>query len=229
MFFRRRRPADDTATDRWGDLAARLELLDASDVAERIRRWLDLGDAELHPVYLLQRAGLPAVYLYDVHTSRRGPSGAVRRLRRSCLVRSEGELSAAAFRAWPRQNAVLESLEASRSGAVRVELHADPAFDAAVSVFAREASGPLRALTPGVREVLTRLLVGREAPAARVVVGERHLVASFEAAEADALTMLEQVLADTLALTALLPAVAEPPRQQATDVSISPDDLLELH
>jgi hypothetical protein len=228
MFFRRRAPADETAIDRWRDLASRLELQDAGDVAERIRRWLDLGDALLEPVYLLQRPGLPAVYLYDAHTSRKGPTGAVRRTRRACLVRSEEALSAVAFRAWPRQNAVLESLEASRSGAVRVDVLADPAFDATISVFARDAKEPLRALVPAVREVLTRLLVGRDAPATRVVVGERHLVASFDAAESDALATLEEVLSDTLALTALLPSAGKG-RPPATDVSISPDDLLELH
>jgi hypothetical protein len=210
-------------------MAARLELLDASDVAERVRRWLDLGDALLEPVYLLQRTGLPAVYLYDAHTSRHGPTGSVRRTRRSCLVRSDEPISSVAFRAWPRQNAVIESLEASRSGAVRVDVAADPGFDRAVSVFARDPEAPLRALTAPVREVLTRLLVAREAPGVQVVAGERHLVVSFDAEEVDALTTLEQVLADTLSLIALLPSAHARTRERPSDVSISPDDLLELN
>ncbi|MBA2666225.1 MAG: hypothetical protein H0U69_04235 [Trueperaceae bacterium] len=234
MFFRRKRRADGTAIGRWHEFAERLELRDASDVAERIRRWLDLGDAELSPVYLLQRTDMPAIYLYDSRTSRHGPTGSVRALRRSVLVRSDDPISHVAFRAWPRQNAVLESLEASRSGAVRVDVADDPVFDAAVSVFARDVRAPLRALRPHVREVLARLLVERGAPSIRIVVGERHLVTTFDAADGDALTTLEEVLADTLALTALLPSAggAATPAgggSPAGDVPIAPDDRPELH
>jgi hypothetical protein len=226
MFFRRRERAEQTPSDGWRALALRLELADASDVAERIRRWLDLGDTEVAPVYLLQRAGLPAVYLYDAHTVRQGPAGTARRTRRACLVRSDGPISSAAFRAWPRQNEVLESLEASRSGAVRVTVASDPDFDGAVSVFARDAGVALASLVPAVRQVLARLLVGRGVPGARVVVGERHLVASFEAVPGDALAALESVLADTLALVALLPAAGGAPARHDALAS-APDDPLD--
>jgi hypothetical protein len=230
MFFRRRHPPAESDADRWRAFAERLELRDAGDVAERIRRWLDLDDAELRPVYLLQRPDLPAVYVYDVHTLRRGPTGELRRTRRCCLVRAEDALSAVAFRAWPRQNKVLDSLEASRSGAQRLELDDDPEFDAAVSVFARDAEGAVRALGGGVREVLARLLTLRGAGEPRVVVGERHLLVSFDAAEGDDMELAEAVLADTLALAALLPARAGPamPVVTAPLVEISPDDLLDL-
>jgi hypothetical protein len=245
VFFRRKPRAGEDVVDGWAALSARLELRDASDVAERIRRWLDLGDAELSPLYLLQREGLPATYVYDAHTTRKGPSGAIRRTRRCCLVRSDTLLSDVAFRAWPRQNEVLESLEASRSGAVRVEVPDDAAFDAAVSVFARDAAA-WRDVPAPVRDVLARLLTVRGAPDARVVVGERHLLASFDGSLGADLAILEHVLADTLALTVLLPALkgaaARPAGEPAgrvepatppgplpdIDVSISPDDLLDI-
>lgn len=252
MFFRRRPAPVDPASARWSDLAARLELQDAGDVAERIRRWLALGDAELAPVYLLQRPGLPAVYLYDAHTVRTGPSGTVRATKRCCLVRSDGPISGVAFRAMPRSTKAAEAIEAGRSGGARVPFEADEAFERAVSVVARDVEAVAATLAAPVRLVLRRALVDRGAVEPRIVVGERHLVASFDAAPAeDELTVLEQVLADTLSLVALLPGppapaptaddataavvVAAPHGRPAADaavpprpVPISPDDLLDL-
>lgn len=221
VFFRRK-PAPRTRADRWPALAERLELVDASDHAERIRRWLDLDVAAIGPVYALRRQGLPSAYLFDTRSERRGPSGTVQALRSHCLVRSGGVICRIAFRALPRQDKVLESLQASRSGAVRLELPADPTFDAAVSVYAREAEGLAALLTSPVRRVLRRLLVEREAPGISLVVGERHLVAGFATSEERSLVTLEQVLADTISLVALLPAV------QWAHEALSPDDLLDL-
>jgi hypothetical protein len=232
MFFRRH-DREQPPLDPWGELARRLELVDASDVGERIHRWLDLGDAHLAPVYQLRRPGLPAAYLFDALHERQGPSGRVSWTRRCCLVRSEVPVSRVSFRATARQNKVLESLEASRSGAVRVAVTADPVFDAAVSVYARDATAAAAALTPPVRRVLQRLLVERAAPDARLVVGEQHLVSSFETQPGDAMVTLEQVLADTLSLATLLPTgrggltVGRSPAP-APPAAITPDDLLEL-
>ena len=221
VFFRRPAPEGPRA-EPWRAFAARLELRDASDRAERIRRWLDLEGAELHPVYLLRREGLPSVYVFDALRQRRGPSGVVRQLRSYCLVRSEEVIARHVFRALPRQDKVLESLHASRSGAVRVEFPRDAAFDGAVSVYAREADGAAALLTAPVRGVLRRLLAERGLADASVVVGERHVVSSFASGEDPALVLLEQVLADTISLVSLLPAV-----QRAHD-ELLPDDLLDL-
>jgi hypothetical protein len=243
MLFRRARSKGDPAVDRWRALAERLELHDAGDVAERIRRWLDLDDAQLEPVYLLQRDGLPAVYLYDAHTTRRGPSGAVRFTRRCCLVRSDTPVCAVAFRAMPRQNKAVEAIEAGRSGGARIAIPSDATFEAAVSVFARDAEAARGVLAGPVREVLARTLTGRGARAPRLVVGERHLVVTFDVTKEDVdLLKLERVLADTLSLVALLPGPPAPPEVVAVvadeeppvggrldpTVSISPDDLLDL-
>jgi len=221
VFFRRKQPIDERL-ERWRSLAARLELSDAADVAERIRRWLDLDVASLAPIFALHRDGLPTAYLFDAVSERRGPSGVVTVVRTICMVRSEDPIARVAFRASPRQDKVLESLQASRSGAVRLALPNDPAFDADVSVYARDADGVTLLLTPPVRAVLRRLLVERAAPDVSLVVGERHVVTGFAGGAEGALETLEQVLADTLSLVSLLPAV-----QRAHD-ELSPDDLLDL-
>jgi hypothetical protein len=225
MFFRRRKPPSPSDADRWRAFAERLELHDASDFAERIGRWLGLEETELSPVYLLQRPELPAVYVYDAHTVRRGPAGAQRRTRRCCLVRAGDVLSAVAFRAGPRQGKVLDSLEASRSGAVRVDFGHDAPFDEVVSVFARDAVTATAALTSPLREVLSRLLTARGAEEPRVVVGERHLLASFDVATGASMDVAEGVLADSLALAALLP---QGPPSHPGLAAVSPDDLLDL-
>lgn len=221
VFFRRR-PAPRTRADRWPALAERLELVDASDHAERIRRWLGLDVVAIGPVYALRRRGLPSAYLFDTRSERRGPSGTVPAVRSYCLVRSGGVICRVSFRALPRQAKVLESLQASRSGAVRLDVPGDPTFDAAVSVYARDAEGLTALLTSPVRRVLRRLLVEREAQGIGLVVGERHLVAGFATSEEQSMVTLEQVLADTISLVSLLPAV-----QRAHD-AVSPDDLLDL-
>ncbi len=221
MFYRRK-PVTRPRDGRWRALAERLDLVDASDRAERIRRWLDLDVVALEPVYALRREGLPTVYLFDTLSERRGPSGTVQVLRSQCLARSGAEICAFAFRATPRQDKVLESLQASRSGAVRLELSSDPTFDAAVSVYAREAEGVAALLTAPVRRVLRRLLAERGAAGISLVVGERHVVASFASSEEQSLVTVEQVLSDTISLVALLPAV------QRARAELTPDDLLDL-
>lgn len=221
MFFRRK-PAPDARPDRWRAFAERLDLVDASDLEERIRRWLDLDAATLAPLYACRREGVPTAYLFDALSERRGPSGAVTSVRSTCLVRSDALIARAAFKALPRQDKVLESLQASRSGAVRLPFAGDPSFDEAVSVYARDGDGAEVLLTPAVRLVLRRLLVERDAPGVGVVVGERHVVTSFVGGGEGALEALEQLLADTLSLVSLLPAV-----QRAHD-EVTPDDLLDL-
>ena len=221
MFFRRR-PRPDTRADRWRTLATRLDLVDASDHAERVRRWLDLDAATLAPLYALRRPGLPSTFLFDALSERRGPSGAVRVLHRYCLVRSESEVSRIAFRATARQDKVLESLQASRSGAVRVAFPHAPSFDQAVSLYARDATTLTPLLTQPLRSVLQRLLAERAASGTELVVGARHMVVRFVASEDDDLTLLEQLLADSLSLASLLPAV-----QRAHD-ELSVDDLLDV-
>jgi hypothetical protein len=221
VFFRRSQPVDERL-ERWRSLAERLELTDAADVAERVRRWLDLDVSSLGPIFTLRREGLPAAYLFDAVSERRGPSGVVRVVRTTCMVRSDAPITRAAFRASPRQDKVLESLQASRSGAVRLEVPSDPAFDADVSVYARDADGVALLLTTPVRSVLRRLLVERAAPDVGLVVGEHHVVTGFAGGGEGALVTLEHLLADTLSLVSLLPAV-----QRAHD-DLTPDDLLDL-
>ena len=222
VVFRRRKPVMLPRDDRWRALAERLDLSDASDRAERIRRWLDLDVVELQPVYALRREGLPTAYLFDTLAERRGPSGTVQVRRSHCLVRSGAVICSVAFRALPRQDKVLESLQASRSGAVRLEIGSDPEFEASVSLYTRDPEGLAALLTTPIRRVLRRLLAERQADAISLVVGERHVVASFTGGEERSMVMLEGVLADTMSLVSLLPAV-----QRARD-EVRPEDLLDL-
>lgn len=173
MWFRRRPRASDRA-ERWSSFAARLGAVPADDVAERLRRFLDLDDAEVQHVFALRRADAPTLYLFDVVRRRRGPTGEVVRRSTWGMVRGERPLAPVSFRATARREAVLESLEASRSGAVRVDLGAFPEVDAALAVFARDAAAVRAVLTPPVTLALAHLVA--TGPGATVTVGEHHVV-----------------------------------------------------
>ena len=147
-----------------------------------MRRFLDLDEAELRHVHAVRRAGTPTVYLFDVVRRRRGPTGEVVRWSTWCLVRGERPLASVAFRATARREAVLESLEASRSGAVRVDLGAFPEVDAALAVFARDAAAVRVALTPSVTTVLARLVAA--GPGVVVTVGAHHVIGRVDVEEA---------------------------------------------
>lgn len=212
MFFRRgpRKPPGRSAA--WRDLAGRLELADASSVAERMRRYLALGEVEVGPLYALKRDGQPTLYLFDFRGERRGPAGAVHRVASGCLLRSRTPFAPLPLRAIPKQNPVLEQIEAGRAGGQPVDPPGPVDFAERVTVIARDPQAAASALTGPVRTVLERVLHGREA--ARVVVGERHILTLFDAArepgdgpgDGTPLETLELVASDLLALYAALVA-----------------------
>jgi hypothetical protein len=215
MWFRRR-PRESSRADRWSSFAARLGAVPADDVAERLRRFLDLDDAEVHHVHAVRRADAPTLYLFDVVRRRRGPTGAVVRWSTWCMVRGERPVARVSFRASARRDAVLESLEASRSGAVRVDLGAFPDVDAALAVFARDAAAVRAVLTPPVTVVLARLVAA--GPGATVTVGERHVIGRIDVDESGDPADVEDVAHGLLDLAGRL---SEP-----TPVAIEEDDFL---
>lgn len=199
--FQRRRPPK--REQQWGEFATRLELEDAGSESERLRRWLDLADGRVGPLYVLRREGQPSLYLFDVAFERRGPAGSARQLRSVVLLRARGPVTEYSWRAMPRRNDVLESLEASRTGSARLAWPDDEAFDAEVSVFARDAAEVRRALKRPVRAVLRRTL-GTRAAQSTLVVGNRNLMLSVDGAPAAALETLEALATDVLTLYALI-------------------------
>lgn len=229
LWQRRRRVVD--REEQWASFAAELELEASAELAGRLRDHLDLGDGELRPVYALRRPNQPQLVLFDQLRERSGPTGAVRRLRTSVLLRTASDTLPASWRASARRNRVVESLEASRSGGVRLEL-ADtaPDFDARVSVYAREVDEVRPILVPAVREVLLRLLAPFEAREGHEAASEpvelptsaarsAHLVAGARSlwlwAEPDAPLPFDRLLdltGEMLGLYAALCAVASAPR-----------------
>ncbi|MDA0699968.1 MAG: hypothetical protein O3A02_02010 [bacterium] len=202
MWFRRA-PRAPTRADRWAAFAATIEAQSADAASERLRRFLDLDDAELLHAHVLRRSGQASLYLFDVVRRRVGPSGQVVRWATWALVRSDRPLSPVSFRVAPRREAVLESLEASRTGATRVDLAARPEVDAALAVLARDPTAARSLLTPAVTDVLERMVsVGSVA----VVVGERHLLAQVDTEEDADPAEVMPLAADLLALSALLPS-----------------------
>jgi hypothetical protein len=200
----RRPPRTPDRADRWTDFAARIEAHDAASAAERLRRFLDLDDAELRHAHVLRRPSQPSLYLFDVVRRRIGPSGQVVRWSTWALVRADRPLSPVSFRVAPRRDAVLEALEASRTGAVRVDLGARPEVDAALAVLARDPAAARVLLTPAVTDVLQRMVaVGS---GAGVVVAERHLLAHVDVAEEGDPADVMPLATDLLALSALLPS-----------------------
>lgn len=155
--WQRRRVAD--RDEQWASFAKELELEESAELAGRLREHLDLGAGDLRPVYALRRPNQPQLVLFDQLRERSGPTGVVRRTRTCVLLRTASETLPASWRASARRNRVVESLEASRSGGVRLELaDAAPDFDAKVSVYARAVDEVRPVLVPAVRDVLLRLL-----------------------------------------------------------------------
>lgn len=210
MWFRRRAP-EPTRADRWAAYAAGCGATPAEDVAERLKRFLDLDDAEVRHVHVRRTEGAASLYLFDVVRRRRGPAGEVVRWATWGLVRAAAPWGVPSFRASPRRDEVLESLDASRSGAVRVDLAAYPDLDRALAVFAREAAAVRAALVPSVTTVLARLVaVGG---GATVTVGDRHLIGRLavdpEGDPADVAPLAGGLLALATALGALAPVAIE--------------------
>ena len=206
MFFRPRRLKDERR-EAWLAFAGRLEPEDASDVAERLRRWLDLESVALEPLYALRKPGLPLLYLFEYLKARRGPAGEVSQRVSACLLRSETSFAPLPLRAQAKRNKVMESIEASRSGSQLVSV--EPDFDNAVTVFARDVEGAASVLRPPLRQVLMRALTERS-EGVSLVLGERHALVSVEVEEEVPLVTLELLMSDLLSLYALLTALAAP-------------------
>ncbi len=202
MLFRSRRRTSGRLSE-WAAFAGRLELLDASDQAERLRRWLDLGEGAVGPVYGLKRPGQPSLYLFDQTRERSGPTGTVRFVRSGVLLRWHEVKVAAPLRAMPRRGKAMEAIEAGRTGSKRLDLADLERFDAAVSVFARDEVGARSMLTPPVREVIHRLLAQRGGDPS-LVVGDEHFLVLCNGAEAAAFDLLEGIATDLMTLYAVL-------------------------
>ncbi len=218
MFFRRAK-REPTRADRWEELAQRLELEDAVDRAERIGRNLALDGATLGPMFALRRDGQPSLYLFDLERGWKGPAGGVAKRGSGALLRARRPFVETGFRAIPKGHAVVERIEAGRSGGAAVHVAADDAFEEHVTVFSREPDEGAALLTPPVRSILRRTLdaTGMD----RVMVGERHILCLRER-EALAMDGLERLASDVLSLYAALVsqrrvAVADGAESDATE------------
>lgn len=203
MFFRPRRLKDERL-EAWEAFAERLDLENAGDVAERLRRWLDLGEVTLSPLYALRQPGLPIVYLFDSLRALRGPAGEVTLRHSGCLLRAEEPFAPLPLRALPKQTKARELIEAGRTGSSVIAI--DDAFDAEVTVFARDVAGAAALIRPPLRAVLRRALTER-GPGVALVLGERHLHLSVESDTPPSLATLERLMSDLLSLYAMLSAL----------------------
>ena len=212
---RRRRP---TRAERWRAFAEELAAQNAEAASDRLKRFLDLDDAEVRHLHAVRHTGEPSLYIFDVLRRRRGPAGEVERWSSWALVRSDRSLSPASFRAAPRRSEVLESLAASRTGSERVDLSVWPDLDAAIALYAREPAQIRGLLSPAVADTLLALLTVDAS--VEVIVGQRHLIARFEVAESDDPARVKSVASDLLLLSNLLRA--------AVDVAVEERDFLEV-
>lgn len=169
FWSRRAEPSRESA---WASFAADLELEDGSELGGRLREHLDLGPGELRPIYTLSRPQQPRLVLFDQHRERSGPTGTVSLLRTCVLLRARPSQEFVSMRITARLSAVLEAIEAGRTGGSRLEFGGaggdgagvdegvDEAFDRAVSVYTRDEAGARRLLRRPAREVLQRLVSG---------------------------------------------------------------------
>jgi hypothetical protein len=215
-FWRRRRKP--TRAERWRAFAEELEAQPAEGATDRLRRFLDLDEAEVRNLHAVRHAGEPSLYVFDVVRRRRGPAGEVERWSTWALVRSDRSLSPASFRAAPRRPEVLESLAASRTGSERVDLSGWPELDATIALYTREQDSIRGLLSLAVVDTLLALL--KVDPSAEVIVGQRHLIARLDIEEGDDPGRVKPLAADLLLLANLLRA--------SVDVAVEERDFLEV-
>lgn len=224
MAFWAPKRADPRAGD-WAAVAEEFGMTAAPELADWLREHFDLGPGEISPVYRLASPGQPQVVAFDQVSVRSGPLGRVPTWRTGVVIRSDDGDARPSLRASARRHAVLEGLAAGRSGARRLDLSGHGAFDAAVSVYARDDEVVMPLLTGPVRTVLARLLTSTDAVLARgsrgararsqrhgtgqapsVVVGPRNLFLSLDSEEPFALAELGAAIADVLSLQVALQA-----------------------
>lgn len=218
------RPEQESREAAWAGFAAEFELDPMPQLAEALRDQFALGDGEIHPVYALQRTDQPKLSAFDQRCERRGPTGSVAKLRTFIAVRSQVDRVNLSLRVSSRRSKALEAIEASRSGAQRLELTDHPDFDEHVSVYAREPREARQLLTPAVRVVLERLLLTADAAteaaqpragllapsvAPSVVIGTRNLLLTVEPREPLPFEPLTDLLIDMFSLYAALASVEQ--------------------
>lgn len=199
----------------WAEFASEFEFEKAAELAAPLEQQFSLGEGRIGNVHALKRAGQPLLVAFDQYRQRRGPTGSVTNLRTFVAVRGVNRQAAPPMRASARRGKALEALEASRSGAQRLSVDADPEFEANVSVFTRERRGAAAVLTRPVREVLLRLLIAADESiltangtesgfattvAPSLVVGQRDLLLCLEPRRALPVGALGALLADMLSL-----------------------------
>jgi hypothetical protein len=208
-------------------VAAELGLAPAPELAERLLEQFDLGDGELAPIYRRADDGPPQIVVFEHVSARRGPLGRVVSWRTGVVVRSQEAHAAVSLRASAKRHAVLEGLTAGRSGAERLDCSADPDFDAAISVYARDGADAAPLLTGPVKTALTRLLTSTDkvlsagargareriprhgtGPAPSVAIGPRNLYLLLEAENPFDLGSLPGAIVDLLSLQAALTAAS---------------------
>jgi hypothetical protein len=182
MWFKRR-PRPPTRTDRWAAFAAATDAKPIDGASERLRRFLDLHDGELRHLHVWRRPGAPSLHMFDLVRVRTGPAGSHVTWSTWGLVQSRSALVGASFRAAPRRDPVIESLEASRSGASPVRFPARPEVDAALAVLARDPLEVRGLLTAPVLDLLVSLTA--VSPSARIIAAEHHVVGHVDVAEGD--------------------------------------------
>ena len=204
MFFRRPAPKQ-TRADAWRVLAGRLGLLDASDAERMLRTLLNLDKrVRFGPIYFLTLGEGERLLMFDYEE----PVGGLPYTTSACLITTRTPFGKVSFKASRKPHAVLESLGASAAGGAPVQVPDDPAFNEAVTVYARDEAEVQKLLTPEVRALLRRTLCTREA-APTLRLGERHLFLSARARREVPvkLDVLEAFSGDLLSLYAALKPV----------------------
>jgi len=215
-FWRRSKPS--LRTLRWAEFAQELEAQPTPAAADRVRRFLDLDEAEVLNLHTVRHSGEPTVFVFDVRRRRVGPAGAAERWSSWALVRGDRTIAPVSFRVSPRRASVLESLAASRTGATPVDLSPHPSAAATLTVLAREPEAVQPLLSVSLLETLQRMLA--LAPSVDVVVAQRHLMASAEVDEGDDLSLVMPLASDLLLLSTLLTTLAGDPVRDADFVDV---------
>ncbi len=173
MFFRRRKTPAPSEPPAWSAAAVACEFEPlAAEAEESLRAELAVDTGRVERLHVLRRDGQPELLAFD-HV-RPVPGGRAPDERRFRMVlRDEGPVSPASWRAFPRSHPLIASLQASRTGGELVE-SGDAAFDARVVIIARDVTPIATLLTEPVRAALLELL-GDELPAATATCGARHL------------------------------------------------------
>jgi hypothetical protein len=192
----------------WQTFAKVFSLQEASGSLGFIRQLLNEPVVAISSVYRNEVEAMSgtkvSLYFLDYEQNQVRPMGHVEQLVSVCMLVTPERLSDISIKATRKAHKILESIGASASGGSVMKFD-DPAFDDAVTVYARDLEETRALLHSRAREILRRALWERDL-SPTFLLGEKVLMFSHTApaSKPTKLAELERLAADLLSLYAVI-------------------------